>query len=130
LDAKRGRPWKRIDNDCVRPLATIEPTAIFLGLPVNASFGVSNADGLRAALEQPLYRNAVVIVAWEHRLIETIARALLAAHGGDPALVPKWDKDDFDSIYVVTITGTEDAAKATFAREREGLDGQPDACPC
>jgi hypothetical protein len=118
-----------VSYDYVRPLATIEPTAIFFGLPVNASFGFSNTDGLRAAIEQPLYRNAVVLVAWEHRHIETIARALLAAHGGDPALVPKWDKDDFDSIYVVTITGTEDAAKATFAHEREGLDGQPDACP-
>ena len=80
-------------------------------------------------LGQPRYRNAVVIVAWEHRLIETIARALLAAHGGDPALVPEWDKDDFDSIYVVTITGTGDATKVTFSHGREGLDGQPDACP-
>jgi hypothetical protein len=115
--------------DYVRPLATIEPTAIFFGLPVNAAFGFSNTEGLRAAIDQPLYRNAVVLVAWEHRQIETIARALLAAHSGDPALVPKWDRDDFDSIYVVTITGAGDAAKATFAHEREGLDGQPDACP-
>jgi hypothetical protein len=118
-----------VSYDYVRPLATIEPTAIYFGLPVNASFGFSNTDGVRAAIEQRLYRNAVVLVAWEHRHIEIIARALLAANGGDPALVPKWDKDDFDSIYVVTITGTADAAKATFAHEREGLDGQPDACP-
>jgi hypothetical protein len=53
----------------------------------------------------------------------------IPAHGGNPALVPKWDKDDFDSIYVVTITGTGDAAKVTFSHGREGLDGQPDACP-
>jgi hypothetical protein len=128
-DPSQQREDYGVSYDYVRPLATIEPTAIFFGLPVNASFGVSNTDGLRAALEQPLYRNAIVIVAWEHRLIETIARALLAAHGGDPALVPKWDKDDFDSIYVVTIMGTGDAAKVTFSHEREGLDGQPDACP-
>lgn len=118
-----------VSYDYVRPLATIEPTAIFFGLPINASFGFSNTNGVRAAIELPLYRNAVVLVAWEHRQIETMARALLAAHGGDPALVPKWDKDDFDSIYVVTLTGTGDAAKAKFAHEREGLDGQPDACP-
>jgi hypothetical protein len=95
----------------------------------DASFGVFNTDGLRAAVEQPLYRNALVLVAWEHALIETIARALLAAHGGDAALVPKWHGDDFDSIYVVTITSTGDAATATFAHRREGLDGQPDTCP-
>lgn len=115
--------------DYVRPLATIEPTAIFFKLPINASFGFSDTDGVRAAIEQPLYHNAVVLVAWEHRQIETMARALLAAHGGDPALVPKWDKDDFDSIYVVTLTRTGDATRAIFAHEREGLDGQPDACP-
>jgi hypothetical protein len=114
--------------DYVRPLATIEPTAIFFRLPVNASFGFSDIDGVRAAIEQPDYRNAVVLVAWEHTSIEVIARALLAAHGGDPALVPKWHKDDFDSIYVVTLSGTGNAAKATFAHQHEGLDGQPDAC--
>jgi hypothetical protein len=118
-----------VSYDYVRPLATIEPTAIFFGLPVNASFGFSNTDGVRAAIEQPLYRNAVVLVAWEHRHIEIIARALLAAHGGDPALVPKWDRNDYDSIYVVTIIGTGDAAKANFAHEREGLDARPDTCP-
>jgi hypothetical protein len=128
-DPSQQREDDGVYYDYVRPLATIEPTAIFFELPVNASFGVSNTDGLQAALEQPLYRNAVVIVAWEHRLIETIAHALLAAHGGDPALVPKWHKDDFDSIYVVTITRTGDAAKVTFSHGREGLDGQPDACP-
>jgi hypothetical protein len=119
----------RVSYDYVRPLATIEPTAIFFGLPVNASFGFSDTDRVRAAIDQPLYRNAVVLVAWEHRYIETIARALLAAHGGDPTLVPKWHKDDFHSIYVVAIMGTGDTAKATFAHRREGLDGQPDACP-
>jgi hypothetical protein len=112
--------------DYVRPLATIEPTAIFFELPINASFGFANTDALRMALEQPQYRNSVVVVAWEHRLIETIARALLAAHGGDPTQVPKWDRNDFDSIYVVTVKETE---KAAFSHLQEGLDGQPDACP-
>jgi hypothetical protein len=118
-----------VSYDYVRPLATIEPTAIFFGLPVNASFGLSNTDGLRTAVEQPPYHNALVLVAWEHVLIETIARELLAAHGGDPSLVPKWHRDDFDSIYVVTITWTGDVAKAAFVHKREGLDGQPDTCP-
>src|SRR5271169_4739386 len=118
-----------VSYDYVRPLATIEPTAIFFGLPVNASFGVSNTDGLQAAVEQPIYRNALVLIAWEHVLIETIARKLLTTHGGDPSLVPKWHSDDFDSIYLVTITGVGNAAKASFAHKHEGLDGQPNTCP-
>jgi hypothetical protein len=118
-----------IPYDYVRPLATIEPTAIFFGLPIHADVGVTDTEGLRAAIEQPAFHNALVVVAWEHTLIETIARALLAAHGGDAALVPKWHGSDFDSIYVVTITGNGADAKATFAHMHEGLDGQPDICP-
>jgi hypothetical protein len=118
-----------VPYDYVRPLATIEPTAIFFGLPVNASFGLSNTDGLQAAVEQPIYRNALVLIAWEHVLIETIARKLLTSHGGDWSVVPKWPREDFDSIYLVTITGAGNAAKASFAHQHEGLDGQPKTCP-
>jgi len=116
-----GEPY-----DYVRPLATIEPTAISLGLPVNASIGVSKMD---QPLEQPLNRNGLILVAWEHKLIENIVRMLLNAHGGDAAIVPKWHGDDFDSIYVVTMNWTGDTAKATFVHQHEGLDGQPNLCP-
>jgi hypothetical protein len=119
-----GEPY-----DYVRPLATIEPTAISLGLPVNASIGVSKMDQLQVALEQPLNRNGLILVAWEHKLIENIVRMLLNAHGGDAAMVPKWHGDDFDSIYVVTMNWTGDTAKATFVHQHEGLDGQPNLCP-
>ena len=119
-----GEPY-----DYVRPLATIEPTAISLGLPVNASIGVSKMDQLQVALEQPLNRNGLILVAWEHKLIENIVRMLLNAHGGDAAVVPKWHGDDFDSIYVVTMKWTGDTAKATFVHQHEGLDGQPNLCP-
>ena len=56
--------------DYVRPLATILPTAISFGLPVHVSIGASDAQGLRAAFEQPQYKNAFVLVAWEHKKIE------------------------------------------------------------
>jgi hypothetical protein len=128
-DPSRQKQDGGVAYDYVRPLATIEPTAIFFGLAVNASIGFDDTDRLIAAIEQPPYRNAVVLIAWEHRRIETIARALLAAHDGDPALAPEWAADDFDSIYIVTITRSGDAAKATFARQREDLGGQPKACP-
>lgn len=109
----------------VRPLATVEPAAILFGLPVNTKYAYSDIVGLEAALDQPIWRNAVVLVAWEHHYAEDLARALLSAHGGDPGQVHKWRKDDFDSIYIVTIK----AGGATFSQQREDLDGQPDACP-
>ena len=91
--------------DYVRPLATIEPTAISLGLPVNTSFGVSETDKLQSALEEPGNRNKVILIVWEHNLLDKMARALLASHGGDRKEVPReWDPDDFDSIYVIRLS--------------------------
>jgi len=43
--------------------------------------------------------------------------------------VPTWESDDFDSIYLVRISWSEDAVTATFERTRENLDGQPAKCP-
>jgi hypothetical protein len=116
-----GKPY-----DYVRPLITIEPTAITFGLPVHADIGYADVAGLRKALEAPEYRNALVVVAWEHRLIDVVVHDLLAGHGGDPALPPTWAEDDYDSVDVVTIDAD---SHATFAHLREGLDGQPEACP-
>jgi hypothetical protein len=116
--------------DYVRPLATIEPTAIWFGLPVDVSLDFQDKEGLQAALESRRLpdHSVFVFVAWEHRQIAPIVRALLAAHGADAEMVKKvqdWDRKDFDSMYVVTISET----KATFDQKHEGLDGQPDGCP-
>ena len=116
--------------DYVRPLATIEPTAIWFGLPVDVSLDFQDKEGLQAALENRRVpdHNVFVFVAWEHRQIAPIVRALLAAHGADAEMVKKvqdWDRKDFDSMYVLTISET----KATFDQKHEGLDGQPDGCP-
>ena len=113
----------------VRPLATIEPTAILFGLPVNASVGFADIDALRHKLEASDYRNAVVVVAWEHAAIAKLARLLVADHGGDPTIVPDWPADDFDSIYVVKLTQTEAGTAVTFDQRHEGLDRQPAVCP-
>jgi hypothetical protein len=78
-----GEPY-----DYVRPLATIEPTAIAFGLPVNASVGVFDTRGLQAAIEAPRFQNAFVLVAFEHKVIDDVVRAILTAHGGDAASVP------------------------------------------
>jgi hypothetical protein len=115
--------------DYVRPLATIEPTAISLGLPVNASIGVNNTVGLKEILEQPVYRTAIILVAWEHKQIETLTRDLVTSNGGDVDTVPKWHGDDFDSMYVVRIVRTGAATTVSFELKHERLDGQPSICP-
>jgi len=112
----------------VRPLATVEPTAIRFGLPVDVSIGAFDTDAIRTALEDPIYRDKLILLAWEHKEIVSIARAILSSHGADPSIVPHWNGDDFDSVYVVTISRDGDTAKATFALTHENLDGQPTTC--
>ena len=115
--------------DYVRPLATIEPTAIRLGLPVDTSLAATDVEGLRTALERPALRAARIVVAWEHTEIVAVARALVAAHGGDPAKVPAWDENDFDSIYRVTFVRSGNDATVSFEIGHEGLNGQSATCP-
>ncbi len=115
--------------DYIRPLATIEPTAIMFGLPVNTQWGLQQIGHLRRELLQPRYGQARIFVAWEHFLLAKLVKQLVAAGGADPALVPEWPPDDFDSIYVVTLQRSEGRLSASFTLEHEGLDGQPTACP-
>jgi hypothetical protein len=115
-----GKPY-----DYVRPLATIEPTAIAFGMPVDASIGVADWRALGRALTAPRFSNALVIVAWEHSNIVKLVRSLLSAHGGDPGTVPDWDAQDFDGIDVLRIS----AGKAMFTHRQEGLNGQKLDCP-
>lgn len=115
--------------DYVRPLATIEPTAIALGLPVDASVGFTDVDGLQRRLGEPHLHNALVFVAWEHLRIVEIVRALMARHNGDAAAVPVWKDNDFDSVYVVRIARTGDRTSASFKHAHQGLNNQPRNCP-
>jgi hypothetical protein len=91
---------------------------------VDTSFGFSDIIDLQAALEKRLSarRDTLILIAWEHKQIEALVKGLLDAHGGDPAVVPKWHGNDFDSIYVVMIS--RNGGAASFALKREGLDGQ------
>jgi hypothetical protein len=115
--------------DYIRPLATIEPTAIAYGMPVNADIGQSKIDELNKALIAPEYGNAYVLVGWEHTMAMNAARELMKQFGGDPAQVPDWKGSDFDSIYVVRIDRFGPVTKVRFQLGKEGLDGQPTTCP-
>lgn len=114
----------------VRPLATVEPAAIEFGLPVQTPYGYSQIAALGDALVDPKWRSRTVLVAWEHREIETLVRRIVGAHGGDAGTVPEWKSADFDSIYVVRIDWSGGTPHARFSHEREDLDGRADDCPC
>lgn len=114
----------------IRPLATIEPTAIQFQMPVQTPYGFAQIDQLGNALVNPDNRGKLIVVAWEHKLIVKLLRQMLSAHGGNPADVPNWKSDDFDSIYIVRLNWQNGVARATFKHDREGLDGRSTDCPC
>lgn len=125
----KGEDGAAQSYDYVRPLATVEPTAIALGLPVEVNLGYAQTDELKAALLDPRYRRATVLVGWEHHAMNALVPRLVASLGGDAGQVPKWAKPDFDAIWRVTIERTGERTTVGFHAEREGLDGLPDTCP-
>ena len=113
----------------VRPLATIEPTAVKCGLPVNTAFGYTEIAGLEKELLRPDYRNAVVFVAWEHNWEMKFAAKLVADLGGQAAEVPEWPSEDYDSLYVIRIAREGGKVSVSFAHDQEGLNGMSDQLP-
>jgi hypothetical protein len=116
----------------VRPLATIEPLAVKLGMPVNTKYGYNAIATLQPALISTGYANATIFVAWEHLQLQKLVQNIMNAYGGQ-VTVPSWPSADFDSLYVVRVTyvasGSGTTPQASFHRDSEGLNGQPAACP-
>jgi len=114
----------------VRPLATIEPTAIRLGMNVNAQIGYTQIDKLQTELTQSKYASSTIFVAWEHYYEEKFAKNLLKDSGGDPSQVPGWSNSEYDMIYVVRIVRAGGKTTSTFTLDHEGLnDKLSDECP-
>ena len=114
----------------VRPLATIEPTAIRLGLTVETQFAYDQISALQSELTDPAYRESKVFVVWEHKLLGDLVRKIVTSFGGDAHEVGDWDKDDYDSIFIVKLR-TEPGGKRSvvFERDKEGLDGLSTSYP-
>jgi hypothetical protein len=113
----------------LRPLATIEPTAIQLGMPVDTDFSYSNIDGLQSELTQPKYQKALICVVWEHYQLAKLVRQLVSEFHGDPAQVPDWPGKDFDSLYIVRINGPDSTRSISFTQDHEGLSNLSNGCP-
>ncbi|MGE8439182.1 MAG: histidine phosphatase family protein [Pseudomonas palmensis] len=114
----------------IRPLMTISPSAIKLGLPVNIDFGANDTGDLADELLQDKYRNATVYTAWSHgylpELINTVAGKAL---GEKRTITADWDGEDFDSLYVLTLTWHDGKASLLSRNYKQGLDNGDLACP-
>jgi hypothetical protein len=113
----------------LRPLATIEPTAIELDMPVNTDFRYSDIGGLRSELTRLKYQKALIFVAWEHHELEELVKQLVSEYQGDPNEVPNWKAEDFDSLYILRITSRDGKRSISFTQDHEGLSNLSTDCP-
>lgn len=114
----------------VRPLTTIEPTAISLGMPVNTKVGYNKIKTLRTELTARSNRSKLIFVAWEHAELNDFAKLMLRSFGKDPSVVPKWPDDDYDRIYIFKITQNRGKSSLTFQVDQEGLNNSlKESCP-
>jgi hypothetical protein len=119
-------PW----YSYVRPLVTIEPTAIKLGMNVNTQIGYNQIQQLQTELTNPKYANSLVVVAWEHDYQDEFAKALVEKYGGDPSTVPDWSNDDYDTIFIIHLKCANGKTSVSFNVDHEGLnDKLSDECP-
>jgi hypothetical protein len=115
----------------VRPLATIEPTAIRLGLPVNTQIGFDQIAALQQELLQPAYAHALIFVAWEHFYLHRFAEQMLQSYGGKLSQLPDWPNSDYETIYIFHIRQDSGVTPhVTLEIEKEDLGNTlKDTCP-
>jgi hypothetical protein len=120
--------------DYVRPLATIEPTAIKNNMPVSTHIGYLNGEALAATLKNQEYRGKVILVAWEHKVINDVECKLLtgkSCHWGDDnrsGAVVKWPSDVFDRVDLLEIDWADSGKTKLLPSQSEGLN-VPETCP-
>lgn len=111
----------------VRPLVTIAPTAIALGLPINTQLPFNDSGLLADTLLAPEYRDKVVYVAWEHLQIMNFAQVVIRRLGSS-AEVPEWTNEDYDTVFAFHIDWNGTPSLRFEVRKQE-LGVLPDDCP-
>jgi len=83
-----------------RPIETVTPLAIALGLPLNDGFKDKDQDikkMVHAVLNDTVFAGKVVLICWHHGKIPDIAKALGVLRP------PKWDGKVFDRVWQITF---------------------------
>ena len=114
----------------IRPLMTISPAAIKLGLPVNIDFSANDTSDLARELLDEKYHNSTIYTAWSHGYLpELINKVAGNAVGERQKITDDWAGDDFDSLYVLTLKWHNGKASLQSHSYKQGLDNGKDTCP-
>ncbi|MCL9802123.1 MULTISPECIES: histidine phosphatase family protein [Pseudomonas] len=114
----------------IRPLMTISPAAIKLGLPVNIEFSANDTSDLARELLEDKYHNSTIYTAWSHGYLpELINKVAGKAVGEKQNITDDWAGNDFDSLYVLTLTWHNGKASLQSHSYKQGLDHGKETCP-
>ena len=114
----------------IRPLMTISPAAIKLGLPVNIEFSANVTSDLARELLEDKYHNSTIYTAWSHGYLpELINKVAGKALGEKQNITEDWAGNDFDSLYVLTLTWHNGKASLQSHSYKQGLDHGKETCP-
>ena len=114
----------------IRPLMTISPAAIKLGLPVNIEFSANDTSDLARELLEDKYHNSTIYTAWSHGYLpELINKVAGNAVGEKQSITEDWAGSDFDSLYVLTLTWHNGKASLQSHSYKQGLDNGKATCP-
>jgi len=114
----------------IRPLMTISPSAIKLGLPVNIKFSANDTSALADELVEDKYHNAIIYTAWSHGYLpDLINKVASEAVGEKHVITDDWSGSDFDTLYVLTLTWHNGKATMLSRNYKQGLDNGQQTCP-
>ena len=114
----------------VRPLMTINPSAIKLGLPINLELSANDTRQLARELTDDKYHNATIYTAWSHGYLpELINNVAGEALGKKTTLTEDWPSNDFDTLYVLTLTWHDGKATLLSRVDKQELNNGTKACP-
>jgi hypothetical protein len=104
-----------------RPVETLTPTSLALGLTINDDFEDSEhptkgIPGLAGVLfNNPEYRDQVVLICWHHGSIPALTKALYATPPG------KWSGEVFDYLWKITYDYSGNQPQGTCEQHHEKL---------
>ncbi len=111
----------------IRPLATLEPSAVRYDLPIDTHLGYADSQALALQLNNTPDRS-VVWVAWEHHLLIDTERELLALWK-QPISIADWPDQEFDRIDILDVHRDLSGMRVSYHQEHEHLNDLPTTCP-
>jgi hypothetical protein len=115
-----------------RPLSTVTPLSISLGVPISIPFGQDQVNEMVGELLSEKYENSTIFVSWAHQSLVEIVNNLLIKVGNKDMQLDEWPKSEFDRLVILKLTRPEKTkvvAKMIFGAEGIDASKLPDTCP-